>query len=353
MRGRILAVIGAQYGSEGKGVITSSIAYEYSVHVRVGSPNAGHTFYWNNDIHTMQSIPCGWINPNARIIIGRGALINIKYLLSEIEHIESYYPDFTSRLFIDAKAGILDESFQQEEGGLHGDYNARIGSTGEGVGVARIARIKRDKKLFSHFEDVAHLYGLAHCITHNTPKLIADLQDKGENILLEGTQGCALSLLHGEWPFVTSIDTNAASILSEVGIAPFRLTNVLLVARTFPIRVSGNSGNLKNEIDWRVLSSEIGRDVEERTTVTKRIRRVGRWDDDLLFEAILLNNPTSIALTFLDYVDPTSEGICDYNLLSQLAKKYILGLEEKFSVPISIIGTGGKFLSTIRKHQEL
>lgn len=353
MKGKMLAVIGAQYGSEGKGVITASIADEYSVHVRVGSPNAGHTFYWNNTIHIMQSIPCGWINKDAKIIIGRGALINISYLLSEIKQIETFYPDFKSRLFIDAKAGILTDDFKNEEGGINGDYNARIGSTGEGVGVARIARIKRDKSCFHHFENIAHLYDLSCCIINNTPKMIADLQDKGENILLEGTQGCALSMLHGDWPFVTSVDTNAAAILSEVGIAPFRLTNVLLVARTFPIRVSGNSGKLKNEIDWEILSSEIGRNVIERTTVTKRIRRIGRWDDELMQEAILLNNPTSIALTFLDYIDPTIEGISEYELLSRSAKEYIGELEKKFLVPVSVIGTGGNCYSTIRRHQEL
>lgn len=353
MAGSILVVVGAQYGSEGKGVVVSSIADEYSVHVRVGSPNAGHSFYWNDGVHVMQTIPCGWINPDAKIIIGRGSLINMQYLMREISHIEKYYPDFTSRLYIDAKAGILDECFKQEEGGINGAYNARIGSTGEGVGAARIARIKRDKDLFYSFEEVASLYGLHNCVTYNTPRMIADLQDKGENILVEGTQGSALSLLHGEWPFVTSVDTNCAGLISEVGIAPSRVTNVLLVARTFPIRVWGNSGRLNNEIDWETLSSEIGRSVQEKTTVTKRIRRVGRWDDNIIEEAILLNNPTSLGLMFLDYIDSSVEGTREYGLLSRQVKDYINRIEEKFSLPISIVGTGGNTFSTIRIQDKL
>lgn len=353
MAGKMLAIVGAQYGSEGKGVITASIACDYSVHIRVGSPNAGHTFYWQDAVHIMQSIPCGWINADAKIIIGRGSLINMEYLLTEIKHIEKYYPNFKRRLYIDSNAGVLTDNFKVEEGGVCGDYCARIGSTGEGVGVARIARIKRDTSCFKHFDDVANLYGLSCCITPNTPKMIAELHEGGENILIEGTQGCALSLLHGKWPFVTSIDTNTAAFLSEIGIAPFRLTNILLVARTFPIRVGGNSGELKNEIDWNILSSEIGRKVEERTTVTKRMRRVGRWDDELICEAILHNKPTSMALTFLDYIDPTSSGICEYNSLSDSAKQYIDNIEQKFSIPISIIGTGGDTFSTIRRYQAL
>ncbi len=348
-KGRMLAVIGAQYGSEGKGVITASIAQEYSVHVRAGSPNAGHTFYWNDGLHVMQCIPCGWINPHAKIILGRGSLLNMKYLMSEISHIERYYPDFKKRLFIDAKAGILSEDFKQKEGGIGGEYNIRIGSTGEGVGEARIARIKRNPCGFLHFEDVAEKYGLSCCVAQNTPRMIANCQDYGENVLLEGTQGCALSLLHGEWPYVTSIDTNASALLSEVGIAPSRLTNVLIVARTFPIRVSGNSGNLNFEIDWDTLSAELGRTVFEKTTVTQRPRRIGRWDDNLIQEAMLLNEPTSMALTFLDYIDPSCAGVCEFEQLSDKSKAFISAIEDKFSTVVSIIGTGGDMLSTIRK----
>lgn len=352
-RGKMLAVVGAQYGSEGKGVITAAIAQEYSVHVRVGSPNAGHTFHWNDNVHVMQCIPCGWINPNAKIILGRGSLLNMEYLISEIEHIEKYYPEFKKRLYIDAKAGILLETFKQKEGGIDGDYNRRIGSTGEGVGEARIARIKRDPNEFLYFKDVAKEYGLFDCMMKNTPSMIAECQDRGENILLEGTQGCALSLLHGNWPYVTSIDTNAAALLSEAGIAPSRLTNVLIVARTFPIRVSGNSGDLKFEIDWNTLSAELGRPVLEYTTVTKRPRRIGKWDDNLIQEAILLNKPTSMALTFLDYIDPSCRGISEFEKLNDKSKAFITAIEQKFSIPIAIIGTGGETFTTIRKRDEL
>ena len=103
--GKLDAIIGAQYGSEGKGLLAAHLANDYDVHIRVGSPNAGHTFYWKNEKHIMQTIPCGWINPNAKIIIGRGALINMKLLINEIKHIEQYYPDFKKRLFIDSDAG--------------------------------------------------------------------------------------------------------------------------------------------------------------------------------------------------------------------------------------------------------
>ena len=303
-KGKMTVVVGGQYGSEGKGAIVRHIADEYQVHVRVGSPNAGHTIYWNGEKHVMQSIPCGWINPEAKIVIGRGALLNIKQLMSELEHIEKYYPDFKKRLYIDAKAGILDEKFHQQEGGVDGEMHRRIGSTGEGVGVARVARINRDPEQFHMFESVADEYGLSECITDNTPKLLAGWQDDGMNVLIEGTQGSALSLLHSFYPYCTSIDTNAAGIISEVGIAPSRVTNVLMVVRTFPIRVAGNSGYIANETTWEEVSKLAGRPVTEKTTVTHKTRRVAFWDDAVFETACLLNEPTEIALTFADYIDP-------------------------------------------------
>lgn len=314
-RGKLAVLVGGQYGSEGKGAIARHVADQFDVHVRVGSPNAGHTFYWMNNKHVMQSIPCGWINPDATIVIGRGALLNMKQLMKELVHILYYYPNFLYRLKIDAKAGVLDEHFHTEEGGVNGEMHRRIGSTGEGVGPARIARLQRDPAKFRMFESVAEEYGLTQCMVDNTPKILAGLQDSGSNILIEGTQGSALSLLHSYWPYCTSIDTNAAGIISEVGIAPSRVTDVIMVCRTYPIRVAGNSGPMAKETNWADLSRQLGRDIEERTTVTKKIRRVAEWDDDLFRQSCVLNAPTSIALTFADYIDPFLYGCVEKSLV--------------------------------------
>ena len=347
MRGKMLAVIGGQYGSEGKGVIVNHIADQYGLYIRVGSPNAGHTFYWRGEKHVMQSIPCGWTNPNAVIMIGRGSLINMDLLMREIRHIEGYYPNFRKRLIIDAKAGILDERFHNEEGGVNGEMHKRIGSTGEGVGPARVARINRNPLEFRFFDDVAFGYGLKECMYENTPRLIAEMQDSGVNILLEGTQGSGLSLIHGPWPYVTSIDTNAAQILAECGIAPRRLTNTILVTRTFPIRVAGNSGPMNEEISWYDMSSRFGREIQEKTTVTKKVRRISKWDSELFRQSVLLNSPSSIALTFADYVDPSIEGKTDATALTPKVREFIAMVEKCGGASVSMVGTGGPECSVI------
>lgn len=307
-RGKMCALVGGQYGSEGKGAIARHVADRYGVHVRVGSPNAGHTIHWHGAKHVMQSIPCGWINPEAKIVIGRGALLNMRLLMNELVHILQYYPDFMSRLYIDSCAGILDERFHEQEGGIDGEMHRRIGSTGEGVGPARIARLERDPGKFRLFEDVCDGYGLSECCVDDTPGLIAGWQDAGEDVLIEGTQGSGLSLLHSHWPYCTSVDTNAAGMISEVGVAPSRLTDVLMVCRTFPIRVAGNSGPMEGETTWDEISERVGHPVVERTTVTHKVRRVAHWDPELFRQSELLNAPTEVALTFCDYVDPALAG---------------------------------------------
>lgn len=341
-RGKLTVLVGGQYGSEGKGAVAAYIAKKYNIHVRVGSPNAGHTIYWMGAKHVMQSIPCGWINPDAQIVIGRGALLNMKQLMKEIVHILPYYPGFLSRLYIDADAGILDEKFHEMEGGVDGEMHRRIGSTGEGVGPARVARINRDPSNFRLFKDVAAEYGLESCICTNTPAFIASGQDDGINVLIEGTQGSGLSLLHSHWPYCTSIDTNAAGIISEVGIAPSRVTDVLMVCRTFPIRVAGNSGPMKYEIDWSdILTAEGVPVTPEKTTVTHKVRRIAKWDDELFRQSCLLNAPTEIALTFADYIDPSIKG-CD-NVLKVVGSREISDFIADHignTVRVKYIGTG-------------
>lgn len=355
-KGKLTVLVGGQYGSEGKGAVAAHVANDYDVHIRVGSPNAGHTIYWNGEKHVMQSIPCGWINPNANIVIGRGALLNMKQFLKELLHILTYYPDFLDRLYIDPEAGILDEKFHEQEGGTLGEMHKRIGSTGEGVGPARVARINRDKTVFHQFKDIAEEYGLERCMTENTPAVIAGWQDSGKNILIEGTQGSALSLLHSFYPYCTSIDTNVAGIISEVGIAPSRVTDVLMVCRTYPIRVAGNSGPMKNEITWDELNNriiELGGEpiAPEHTTVTKKIRRIAEWDDELHKQSCLLNAPTQIALMFADYIDPelyganTAEQVQNSKRLNDFIKAHNIQ-------NIAFIGTGPSSMINMVKEAE-
>lgn len=345
MRGNVLAVVGAQYGSEGKGVIVNEIANEYGVHIRVGGPNAGHSFTHKGRVFKMQVIPCGWTNPNATIILGRGILIDVDVLSKEIEMVAAVDPSITTRLKIDRRAGVLSKVHHNHEGGVHGEMHARIGSTGEGVGAARVARVNRDPNHFYHVGDVKGVGGktwdLQDMMISESPEIIDSLSRRGVDILLEGTQGSGLSLIHGPWPYCTSTDTNAAQMAADIGISPRFVNRIMLVARTYPIRVAGNSGPLNNELTWDEMSILVGKPVLERTTVTRKVRRVGEWDGELFQRACVLNAPTSIAVTFLDYLSPEDEGKTDMLTLSEKSRNFIRYLEAISGAPVVMAGTGG------------
>jgi adenylosuccinate synthase len=303
-------VVGGQYGSEGKGNIVATKYASHEVHVRVGSPNAGHTIYdpESNTWHKMQVIPCGWINRSATLIIGRGALIDIHQLQKELEAIAEIDPNIYDRLLIDDRAWCITSADRETERNIR--LQESIGSTQEGVGQSRIKRLhRRPEDLDRQFRYLGYQYeSRQRRLTEmgcDTVSVLNSMRRRSNcRILVEGTQGSGLSIYHGEWPYVTTTDTNVCGILSECGIAPGPDITSTLVVRTYPIRVAGNSGPLNGELDWTQVSNRVGRHIEERTTVTKKIRRVGEWDDALYSRSVMLNAPTNIALMFADYVEP-------------------------------------------------
>lgn len=341
VKGNILAVVGGQYGSEGKGVVVNHIANRYDVHVRVGGPNAGHSFNHDGSVFKMQVVPCGWTNRKATLVLGRGMLIDPEHLRKEVQMVERNDPTIWKRLLVDGRAGILSKEHHAEEGGTAGELHQRIGSTGEGVGASRLARIRRDPSNFKFFWEVAPDFDLTNLMCGDTQAVIMNQLAENKNVLLEGTQGSGLSLIHGPWPYVTSADTNAGQMAADVGIPPRFVNRTCLVVRTYPIRVAGNSGPLQGELTWADMSARVGKDLEERTTVTKKVRRVGEWDEKLFMQGVELNHPTSIALMFADYISPEDEGKRRFSSLSKRTRDFVKYVEDLSGVPVALIGTGG------------
>jgi adenylosuccinate synthase len=331
MRQNVDTLVGAQAGSEGKGLIAAKIADEYNVHVRTGGPNAGHTIYHNGEKFVARSVPCGWINPQATLVIGPGAMLDVEVLLEEIEQIKAIGGSVEGRLCIHQNATVITHHQHSFEGGVGGRAHSKIGSTGEGVGVARMARINRnsihDDPVFDHV-NAAQVSELEQYIGEYE-------YDSRDDILLEGTQGSMLSLVHGPWPYCTSADTNSAQLLVDSGMPPGAFRRCLLVARTYPIRVAGNSGPLPLETTWE----SVGKPVE-RTTVTKKVRRVGVWTDEWVAKAIRLNQPVSLCVTFADYLHPDAAGATTMAELPDEVIDWLSGVSSRLEVPLDLIGTG-------------
>jgi adenylosuccinate synthase len=169
-------------------------------------------------------------------------------------------------------------------------------------------------------------------------------------ILLEGTQGTALSLYHGHYPHVTSRDTTTNGTLAEAGIGPRRLRRVILVTRAFPIRVKDpdteglTSGFMSQEIEYEELAGRSGVPIEEiqateTSSVSKRARRIAEFDWDLLRRSVELNGGTDIALTFADYIDVKNQKAQRYDQLTDETIRFIEEVERVSGVPVSLITT--------------
>ncbi len=158
--------------------------------------------------------------------------------------------------------------------------------------------------------------------------------------LIEGTQGFGLSLVHGEWPYTTSSDPTAGAIAADCGVGPKDIENIYAVFRSMPIRVAGNSGPMKFEASWEDISKRLGRNVEERTTVTKKIRRVGGWDWELFERSVRANTPTHLVLTFADYINKDDHMVTEFDALSRDTKAHVEMMEKLSGVKVAMIGTG-------------
>jgi adenylosuccinate synthase len=331
-------VVGGQYGSEGKGHIVSYLAREYDLLVRVGGPNAGHTvmtFEGGTFVH--HQLPSGTLtNPTAKLLIAPGAVLRVDKLLKEINDCGVD----AARLRIDGRAVVIrDEDIDAET-----DLEARIGSTRQGVGAATARRIMQ------RGGDVTLVRDIPELSPYVAPadEILALAYARGDRILLEGTQGSSLSLYHGDYPFVTSRDTTVPGCLAEAGIAPLRVRRVVMVVRTYPIRVAsppdGTSGPIANEIDWDVVADRAGLDETElrqteKTSTTRRDRRVGEFDWNQIRLAAALNGPTDIALTFTDYLDRANASARRFDQLTARTVQFIEELEDVAGAPVSLIST--------------
>ena len=295
----VVAIVGGQYGSEGKGLVVSKIWQHYRNHVRVGAANAGHTGWINGTKLVSQQLPmAAWAHMagvRTKCYIGPGAVISMDILMREIEETGINHED----LFIDYRAHVITE--EQIECESLTDLAERIGSTStiarEGIGTATADRVMRSADCMT-VDDVPDL---ARCAA-DVP-LMLSMQD---SILLEGTQGTGLSLTTGQFPFTTSRNTTATGLMADAGVPANRLSRSIGVFRTFPIRVAGNSGPFSPgsvEIDFDDLGVE-----PEKTTVTKLRRRIATWSDTQLNESAALNGLTHAYVTFMDYEIPSSFG---------------------------------------------
>ncbi|BBG24489.1 Adenylosuccinate synthetase [Sulfuracidifex tepidarius] len=317
-------VVGGFYGDEGKGKVVSYLGLKDkpSLSIRTGGVNAGHTIIYHDKKWKLRILPSSFLSQSTKLALGPGAITSLDTLLNEIKETETQ-----GRVLVDKHTGIITEQEIEQE--RKDEYLMKvIGSTGQGVGYAESARILRKLKLASEYEALKNYLVDVPDVTINT-------LENGGKVLVEGTQGFLLSLYHGNYPFVTSRNTTSSGVLSEVGVGPKYVKDVIVIFKSFVTRVGG--GPLEGE-----MSQEEAREkgLQEFGTVTGRPRRVSSFNIKLAKESIRINSATQVAITKIDALFKEAYKVRSYDKLPPEAKKWIELTEAELKTPITLIGTG-------------
>lgn len=315
-KGEACVLVGGQFGSEGKGQAAAFLALKADGKFNVATTNAGAqaghtTHFMSKKAGVPQNFVCfhlpttAVVQPNALALINAGSIIDVDQLLREIAECETH-----GRVFIHPNAAVIQPEDQAVER-AEGSPTSRIASTQKGVGSAIANKIMRRSKLAKDIPALASM--LAHPDIINLNRRV----QKGDAIAVEVPQGTGLSINRGFYPYTTSRDCWVSAGLADAGINPYWIGQVAMAVRTFPIRV----GDLYNELGEKIGTSgpfyadsmelEWERDfpgiAPERTTVTKRVRRIATWSDLQYEEALYLNHPGVVVLTFCDYFQSAAE----------------------------------------------
>ncbi len=332
-----IAVVGAQWGDEGKGKVVDFLASDVDWVIRYqGGANAGHTIVVDGRKSVLHLVPSGILAPRARCGIAGGVVLDPIALLEEVAFLELLGIEVRGRLFIAPECHLvlphhkaLDRAGEAARGG------GGIGTTGRGIGPAYEERAARrgvragetlDAARFRARAREAHAAGgravarlyegppapdsefeaflaaadaLAPFLADVGARARAAL-DAGERVLLEGAQGTLLDVDHGTYPFVTSSNTTAAAAAVSVGIAPWAIGSVVAVYKAYATRVG--AGPFPTEIAGEEAERLVAAGAEFGATTGRR-RRVGWFDAVAARFAARLNGATGIALTKLDVLD--------------------------------------------------
>ena len=336
--GKSVVILGTQWGDEGKGKIVDLLTEKASTVVRFqGGHNAGHTLVIDGEKTVLHLLPSGILRDNVRCIIGNGVVVSPEALLKEIDELEKRGVSVSDKLDISSACPLilpyhiaLDQARELKKG------NAKIGTTGRGIGPAyedkvarrgiRLGELLNAKHFAGRLEEVLEYhnftlqsyYGVEPIeyqktleeslamaerirpMVSDTIDVLHNARKAGGNILFEGAQGSLLDIDHGTYPFVTSSNTTAGATATGSGYGPLYLDYVLGITKAYTTRVG--AGPFPTE-----LFDEVGEQLftigKERGATTGRNRRCGWFDAAALKMAILINSVSGICLTKLDVLD--------------------------------------------------
>jgi adenylosuccinate synthase len=333
-----IAVLGAQWGDEGKGKIVDLLTPGFSIVARYqGGHNAGHTVYANGRKFVLRLLPSGILHPGITCVIGNGVVVDPQALFGEIDELAAAGIEVGSRLVISDKAHLilpyhreLDLLSEARRG------ERKIGTTSRGIGPAYEDKIARRGVRVG---DLANRSALAEAVEHNVAarnrliadstmdagQVLADLEqawgrmrplvadvslflararEEGKSIMFEGAQGTLLDIDHGTYPYVTSSNATIGGVCTGLGVPPRAIDRVLGVAKAYTTRVG--EGPLPTELIGEI-GDRLRESGQEFGAVTGRPRRCGWFDAVAVRYASRINGLDALALTKLDVLDGLGE----------------------------------------------
>lgn len=333
-----LAVVGTQWGDEGKGKVIDLLAEEADIIARYqGGDNAGHTVRVDEEEFIFHLIPSGILHPGKKCLIGNGVVIDLKALLEEIDYLKGKGIKFDGNLLIAENAHltmpyhkILDKIIDERRG------KGRLGTTGRGIGTTYIDKSARvgirmadlldeetfREKLEINLEEKNYLLEkfynhkkvnpeniLEEYLSYgrqikdyvgNVSLLLNRALDEGKKILFEGAQGALLDIDFGTYPYVTSSNPIAGAAATGLGIGPTKIDKVLGVAKAYTTRVGEGPFPTQFPSEFEEGMRMRGR---EYGATTGRPRRCGWFDAVVIRHAVRVNGLDSLAITKLDVLD--------------------------------------------------
>ena len=336
-----LAIVGAQWGDEGKGKIVDLLAPAFAVVARSqGGHNAGHTVYVNGRKFVLHLIPSGILHPDVTCVIGNGVVVDPIALFAEIDQLETEGIAVGGRLLVSDRAHVILPYHRDLEllaEARRGDR--RIGTTSRGIGPSYEDKIGRRGIRVGDLADTSSNGPLADMVRENvavrnrlvdgaeldwqavhrnlgqawrrlapfvedTSRLLAETARAGGPILFEGAQGTLLDIDHGTYPFVSSSNATIGGVCTGLGVAPRMIDGVLGITKAYTTRVG--EGPLPTELTGEA-GDRLRESGQEYGASTGRPRRCGWYDAVAVRYAARVNGLDALALTKLDVLDSMDE----------------------------------------------
>ena len=332
---KVDVLLGLQWGDEGKGKIVDVLTPNYQVVARFqGGPNAGHTLEFENQKYVLRSIPSGIFQGGKINLIGNGVVLDPALFKEEVEKLEASGHTLVDRLYISKKAHLilpthrlLDSAYEAAKG------NAKIGTTGKGIGPVYTDKISRNGlrvgDIFHNFQEkydeavkkhklILSLYDLEYDLPALEKEWFEGLEklktfkiidsehfintqlNEERSVLAEGAQGSLLDVDFGTYPFVTSSNTVCAGACTGLGISPHRIGEVFGIFKAYCTRVG--SGPFPTEL-FDEDGDEMRNKGHEYGSVTGRPRRCGWVDLVALKYTVMINGVTQLIMMKSDVMD--------------------------------------------------